>query len=126
MENKQLQEIINTTIQTQIVAALNEAPEVIEKLILASLSAKVDDSGRIPQYPSHAKKTYLEFLVGDEIRKFTQKLVQEYLEQNKERFSQKIKETLESGTFSTDLSKVVSDILCENYRWSINLKINPN
>ena len=72
--------IIETTLKAEIVKALNAAPDAIEKLITSAITAEVGDrSGSIrPDY--HERKVpYLDYLIGDEIRRAARDAVHEVI-----------------------------------------------
>lgn len=61
-----MQAMVKTIIETQVIKALNEAPEAIEKLVKAALAQPVDQNGDAKGYGT--KMPYLDWLVGEEIR----------------------------------------------------------
>lgn len=71
---------INTILQAEIIRALNEAPEALEKLVKAALSQPVDSGGDPKGYYGD-KMPYLDWMVGEEIRRAArtacQKVIQE-------------------------------------------------
>ena len=68
MDKDQVSETVKAMIQTQIVAAFNDAPDVIEKLVKAALSKSVDSlNGSESGYYGN-RVPYIDYLVGDAIR----------------------------------------------------------
>lgn len=60
---------IKALIETQVIQALNSAPEAIEKMVKAAMSEPVDPrSGSKDGYHSTQRVPYLEYMVGEEIR----------------------------------------------------------
>lgn len=63
-------EIVKAIIQMKVIEGLNGAPEVVEKLVQAALSGKVDDTGKLTSYGG---RSFLDWMVGNEIREAAQK-----------------------------------------------------
>jgi hypothetical protein len=67
MDEQAIRALVKTTIEAQIVKALNEGPELIEKLVKAALAKEVDPhSGKTDGYGNRIP--YIDYLVGHEIR----------------------------------------------------------
>ena len=81
LENKQLQDMIKTTIQAQVVMALNSVPEAIDALVKAALSKPVDEkTGGIGGYGE--KVPYLDYIVGEQIRFAAREAVRKVLSEH--------------------------------------------
>lgn len=72
MSNNQIDVTIKTLIETQVIQALNSAPEAIEKLVKAALSKPVDRNGNDEGSRNFSyggeKMPYLDWMVGQEVR----------------------------------------------------------
>ena len=120
-----IEEILKATIQTKVIEAFNEAPEAIEKLVQGALRKEVDQHGSKPsgRY-GETKMPYMDWLVGDEIRRAVSVEVREYVGSHKTDIAKKVQEAICSADFGPSLSSTVSDVLSKDYHWNVNLNIN--
>lgn len=120
-----IEALIKATIQTKVIEAFNTAPEVVEKLVQAALSKEVNEHGGKPDYRDQ-KMPFLDYLVGEEIRNAVRSSVREYVAENKEAIVAKVRQAMESGDLTAPLSKAIGQILSEDFRWNVDLKIERN
>lgn len=66
MTTPDINTMVKTMIEAEIVKALNSAPDAVEKLVKAALSKPVDENGKVDGWGN--KMPYLDYLVGNEIR----------------------------------------------------------
>lgn len=119
-----IETMLKTAIQMKVVEAFNSTPDMVEKLVEAALSKEVDQFGGKPDY--HSKKMpYMEFLVGQEIRKAVTESVAEYVKTHKEQITERVRVAMESSDFAKPVSEKVAQIMSENYNWTIALNIAP-
>lgn len=120
-----IEEILKATIQTKVIEAFNTTPEMIDKLVQAALSKEVDASGNCPsRYLSEREKMpYMDWLVGEEIRRAVTAIVRAHIEEHASAFKEKVKAAMESGDITESVSTVIAQILSEEYRWNVNLDI---
>lgn len=118
-----LEAMIRATIQTKVVEAFNSAPEMTEKLIRAALEQKVDQYGMKPEgYRREEAMPYLDWLVGNEIRKATQDAVREYVAEHKETIKAQIAKAIGVTDFAAAIGSRMANILAEDHRWSVEIK----
>ncbi len=122
--NNDIEQLLKATIQTKVVEAFNETPAMIDKLVQAAISKEVNENGREPSYSDRKKMPYMEWLVGEEIRKAIAESVQEYVTNNKNAIRSRVDETISKSNFSNTLTKTLSKIMSEEWRWSVDLKVH--
>lgn len=116
--------ILKATIQTKVIEAFNSTPEMVEKLVQAALEKEVDEHGQKPSGYGSQKMPYMEWLVGDEIRKAVCECVREYVASHKEDIVKRVQTTMQSSNFMQPISEVVAKVLSDDYRWTVDLKIS--
>jgi hypothetical protein len=101
----QIETIVKTLIQTEVVKALNNAPDAIEKLVKAALSKPVDSSGKFDSYGSNMP--YLDYLVGNEIRAATTAAVRTVLAEHRAEIEQQVREGLKAESVVSAMTKAI-------------------
>ena len=120
-----IEALLKATIQAKVVEAFNSAPEVVEKLVTAALSKEVNEHGGKPDHYDKKKMPYMDWLVGDEIRKAVAACVHEYVEQHNDVIRQRVKAAMESAEFTKPMVDALADVLSKSYNWSVNLNVAP-
>ncbi len=124
MAEQNIQEIVKGIIQTQIVQALNDAPEVIEKLVKASLSKPVDKNGRVEgethYSPYGGTMPYLDWMVGQEIRCAATNAVHRLMQEYAPKIEEEVRKGLNSDTVVAAVTK--SFVTAAEQDWRINVK----
>lgn len=119
MPEMTIQDHVKTIIQTQVIQALNSAPEAIEKLVKAALSKEVDrDTGK-DGYSAY-RVPYLDWLVGDEIRTAATFAVREVIKERKEQFKEFVRKSLSSQNVVDLFAKAVAETAEQS--WKIDVK----
>ena len=118
-----IEALLKTTIQMKVVEAFNQAPEMIDKLVEAAISKEVDEHGGKPSGYGSKKLPYMEWLVGEEIRKAITSAVKEYVQQNKEAIDARVKKAMEDADLVTPITKMLSTVMTCEYNWNINLDV---
>jgi hypothetical protein len=120
--NMDVKSIIETTLKTEIVKALNAAPEAIEALVKAALEQPVYSDGAISkQYGfGEQKMPYLDWLVGDQIRMAARRAVQEVVEENKGKIHEAVKRRMSADDLADAFAKHL--IAAADQEWKIDIK----
>lgn len=119
-----IEAILKATIQTKVVEAFNSTPDMVEKLVAAALSKEVNQQGGAPGY--HDKKMpYMDWLVGEEIRRAVCGCVRDYVAENKEQIAAKTRAAIESSDFGTPIAAALAGVLGQSHNWFVNLEIQP-
>ena len=123
--SKDIEEILRATIQTKVVEAFNTTPEVIDKLVEAALSKEVNSYGSKPSaYDSRDKMPYMEWLVGEEIRKAVQQCVSDYVNANIETIKSRVQKSIMKADYGKSLADTVARVMSESYNWRVDFKIS--
>lgn len=101
----QIETIVKTLIQTEVVKALNNAPDAIEKLVKAALSRPVDITGKVDGYGN--KMPYLDYLVGNEIRAAAQDAVRKVIAEHASTIEAKVREGLSAESVVAAMTKAI-------------------
>lgn len=115
--------IIETTLKAEVVKALNAAPEAIEKLITAAISAEVGErSGSLkPDY--HEKKVpYLDYLIGEELRRATRDAVHEVMAAQADEIKAAVKRKFTTDDIVDGFAKYLIDNASHDWRVEVKFK----
>lgn len=115
----EIQEVIKRTIQTQVVQALNSVPEAIDKLVKAALSDQVGRDGRPTSYGG---MPYLDYLVGEEIRRAARAAVCQVLEDKSTDIEAAIREALSDQDIARAVAKAVVGTAEQDWRIDVQFK----
>jgi len=119
-----IEAILRATIQAKVVEAFNTTPEMIDKLVQAAFAQEVDRFGMKPdRYLSDREKMpYMDWLVGEEIRKAAREAVQEYMAAHRDEVKAKVAKAIESGDFGNQIGAKVAEAMADEYRWSFQIE----
>lgn len=112
--------IIETTLKAEIIKALNAAPEAIEKLVKAALELPVNEHGSKPDQWTRTTMPYLDWLVGDEIRRAARMAVQEVVKANEPEIHAAVKRRMSADTIVDAFAKHLVKTADED--WKIEVK----
>lgn len=101
----QIETIVKTLIQTEVIKALNSAPDAIEKLVKAALSRPVDITGKFDAYGK--TMPYLDYLVCNEIRAATQDAVRTVIAGHRTEIEQHVREGLKTESLVAAMTKAI-------------------
>ena len=122
MNDANIQDIIKATIETQVVLALNSVPEAIEKLVKAALSKPVDENGKFDGYRN--TMPYLDFIVGDEIRRASRDAVQRVVQERATEIENEVRKGLSSEAVVAAVTKSI--VGAANDSWRIAVKFESD
>lgn len=104
MDNPDISTLVKGLIETQVIKALNEAPEAIDKLVKAALSKPVDvTTGRSDGYGQ--KAPYLDYLVGEEIRYAARAAASKVIQEKQDVIEGMIRTSLSSDVITSAITK---------------------
>ncbi len=118
-----IETILKTTIQTKVIEAFNQTPEMIEKLVTAALSKEVSEHGGPPSRYDRTSMPYMDWLVGEEIRQAVHQAVKEYIATHKPQIAERVESVMQNTEFGKEVGTTISKILSEEWRWTVNLDI---
>lgn len=111
--------MVKTTIQTQIVKAFNDAPDTIDKLVKAALSQPVDEHGRLKSDSWGVKQPYLDWLVGQTIRDAATVAVREVMQERHDSIQEIVRAKLSDNVLVDAMTKTLLGALANEYRVTI-------
>lgn len=118
--NENIQAMVKTIIEAQIIQALNEAPEAIDKLVKAALSKEVDGvSGKADGYYGN-RTPYLDYLIGDEIRSATRSAVAKVIKELAPNIEGEVRKALTAETLVAAVAKSI--VATAEQDWKISVK----
>jgi hypothetical protein len=123
MSNDILEVTIKSLLETQIIQALNSAPEAIEKLVKAALSKPVDKQGNEEgsrNYHSYnGTMPYLDWMVGEEIRNAARKAAAKVIQERMPDIDAEVRKGLSSESIVAAVTK--SLVGTAEQEWRINV-----
>lgn len=124
MAEQNIDVMVKTIIETQIIQSLNNAPEAIDKLVKAALSKPVDKGGNFEgdrHFSSYGGTTpYLDWMVGQEIRSAAEGAVRKVISESASVIEAKVREGLSSDTVVAALTKAF--VSAAEQDWRIDVK----
>ncbi len=121
MDNADMKEMVLTTIKTQIIAAFNDSPEVVEKLVDAALRKEVNEYGHKPNGYRDERMPYLDYLVGEQIRNACHDIIKEYVNDYKPALRVQIETAIKEANFSSTLTDLLSGAIINDWQWQFEL-----
>lgn len=122
MNDKTIEALVQTTIQTQIIQAFNEAPQAIEFLVQSALKQEVDQYGSKPSGYHDKKMPFLEWAVGDTIRRIARGAIDQAVEARRPEIEGAVKAALTAEAVVQAMIDRVLGTLKEDYRVQISFK----
>jgi hypothetical protein len=111
--------LVEATLQAKIVQAFHDAPEAIDKLVQAALGVKVNENGGRPDGYGRREMPYLEWLVGDTIRRVARGAVETAVKQREEDIRATVASRLSSDAVVDSLVKKIVGVTTDD--WRINV-----
>ena len=123
MADPALETLMTTFLQTRIVEVLNSTPDAIELMVKAALTKSVGkDTGSLTPTYGETKIPYLEWLVGDQIRRLAEKVVFRVVNENAELVEQKVREALTHTDVVNAIVKSFVNTSQETWRINVNFE----
>lgn len=115
--------MVKTIIQTQVLQALRSAPDAVEAMVQAALSKPVDEhSGRHDDRSYGKKIPYLEWIVGDAIRQAATQAVLETIAAMKPQIAELVRAKLQGEDIVSAFAKAVTKAVDEDWRIDVEFK----
>ncbi len=123
MNGTNFEELTRTLIQTQIIAALKNAPEYVDALVESVMTGEVNEHGAKPTYSDLNKMPFLEWCVRDALRNATKKAVLESVRDLEPNIKESVQKALSSdeivGVFC---KRIINDLV----DYKINVTVSPD
>jgi len=120
MEN--FKELTQALIQTQVLAALKDAPEYLDDLVRSAMETEVNEYGGKPDFYTNSKMPWLEWCVRDALETATRKAVLETVSELEPSIKKSVKKAL---TADDIVSSFVKEILANTADYKINVEVAP-
>lgn len=117
--------IVKSIIETQIIQALNNSPDAIEKMVKAALSRPVDKSGDPNSFSSN-KVPFLEWLVGNEIRHAAQIAVGKIVKEQTSRIEAEVRKGLTAESVVSAVTKAFVRATDQDWRINVTFEAEKN
>jgi len=122
MEDKEIKALVSASLHTKIIQAFNEAPEAIDMLVSAAISEEVNEHGERPDFHSKRRMPYLEWLVGETIRRIARDAVIETVENRRDEIKAAVSRAVTADSFVDGLTGKLLGTISEEWRVSITFK----
>lgn len=123
MSNNTIEATIKTLLETQIIQALNSAPDAIEKMVKAALSKPVDSSGNVEGTSNYrgygGTMPYLDWMVGNEIRDAARSAAKKVIQEQMPDIEAEVRRGLSSESIVAAITK--SLVGTAEQEWRINV-----
>lgn len=119
---EQIDTLVKTIIQTQVIQALNSAPEAIEKLVAAALEKPVDkDTGKSDGYSS-TRIPYLDWMIGGEIRDAARDAVRQIIKEHTADVEAQVRKALSADSVVAAVSKSLIGAAEQEWRIKVDFE----
>lgn len=126
MAGEQIDTMIKTLIETQVIQALNSAPEAIEKMVKAAMAEPVDPrTGDQGGYSSH-RVPYLEYMVGNEIRSAARTAAHKVIQEMMPSIEAEVRKGLSAESVVTAITKSLVGTAEQEWRINVNFEAEKN
>lgn len=125
MGNPQLDTMVKTLIETQVIQALNSAPEAIEKMVKAALSEPVDPKNGSRDSYSSNRVPYLEYMVGDEIRSAARSAVSKIIKEQTANIEAEVRKGLSAESIVAAITKSLVGTAEQDWRITVKFEGEP-
>ena len=120
--NSVLEPYIKQAVSTAIIAALGSGTELVEKAVVAALSVKVNERGKVDEYRSRNEYNLTDIILSNQIREIAEETIKELVNEMKPQIKKGIENSLKNQ------SKLLANIMTEAFTKSLhccwNVKIN--
>lgn len=121
-------EIVKGIIQTQVIAALNEGPQLIEALVKAALSKPVDRNGRqegerdFDSYNRDKHTPFIDYMIADQVRMAARAAVIKVIAEKMPDIEGYVREGLSSESIVQAVTKALVGVAAQE--WKIDVHFN--
>lgn len=119
-ENPDIQSMVRTIIETEIVKALNTPEDTIEKLVKAALSRPVDRNGKLDGYGSTTP--YIDWMIGEEIRRAAEQAVRRVVSESADKIEAQVRAGLSSDSVVDAVVKSLVGAAAQEWRISVKFE----
>lgn len=124
ISEKMLSPVIEEQVKLMMAQMLGGKEEIVNKVITTILKTKVDDNGKPSSYSS--SKTFIEWLLLDEVTKLVRELIEEELRSRTGKIKAAIKKKLQSEKGGSIVADALLNGLNETFKygWRSNIQVS--
>lgn len=124
ISEKMLSPVIEQQVKLMMTEMLGGKDEIVNKVITTILKTKVDDNGKPSSYSS--SKTFIEWLLLDEVTKLVRELIEEELRSRTGEIKAAIKKKLRSEKGGSIVADALLNGLNETFKhgWTSNIQVS--
>ena len=115
--------IVQAKIQAAVVSALESPQLLIEELVRKCLNMKVDRDGKVQDYASHNKHSWIDILCRQSIQKAVEEAMKEWVAENQKLLKDQVKRQI--STSPAKFAKMFCDGLADslNCSWKFSVHV---
>lgn len=124
ISEKMLSPVIEQQVKLMMTEMLGGKDEIVNKVITTILKTKVDDNGKPSSYST--SKTFIEWLLLDEVTKLVRELIEEELRSRTGEIKAAIKKKLRSEKGGSIVADALLNGLNETFKygWTSNIQVS--
>ena len=124
ISEKMLNPVIEKQVKLMMAEMLGGKDEIVNKVITTILKTKVDENGKPSSYSS--SKTFIEWLLLDEVKKLVRELIEEELRSRTGEIKAAIKKKLRSEKGGSIVADALLNGLNETFKygWTSNIQVS--
>ena len=124
ISEKMLSPVIEQQVKLMMTEMLGGKDEIVNKVITTILKTKVDENGKPSSYSS--SKTFIEWLLLDEVKKLVRELIEEELRSRTGEIKAAIKKKLRSEKGGSIVADALLNGLNETFKygWTSNIQVS--
>ena len=124
ISEKMLNPVIEEQVKLMMAEMLGGKDEIVNKVITNILKTKVDENGKPSSYSS--SKTFIEWLLLDEVKKLVKELIEEELRSRSGEIKNAIKKKLRSEQGGSIVADALLNGLNETFKygWRSNIQVS--
>lgn len=121
--SQDIETLLKAAIQTKVIEAFNTTPEMVEKMVRAAFEKKVGEQG-MPSTGRYGEKEmpFIDWLVGEEIRKAASEAVRDYMTQHREAVKAKVVDAMQKGDYGGAIGEQFAKVMEQEWNWSFHIK----
>lgn len=128
IEEKMIKPVIEAHIATAIIDQLGDPEEVIQTMVRLALNRKVDSEGKISNYSSDNRHTFIEIVAGKAIREAAKDAIMALVAEQKPLITRAVEDELRNSPEKTAAAIVSAFALNtqSNYHFKANFTISKD
>lgn len=117
-----IDQLVKTSLEAEIIKAFKEAPEAIDALVSACLRMEVDEYGGKADYNSRERMPYLTWLARDTVRNIARDAVKQHLAEIAPRIQEQVKAALATEAIVDAFTREIIKATADEWRIDVQFK----